>query len=127
METNNPNISDQARPLKIGSRVIGQAPSNAAAAVRAMGRNRTAPDSRMASFTEAPRSTAVLMKSTRMIPFRTTMPASAIMPIMAVAVKNTGLSNPPTGLLPNAFSSQKPGMMPIMVSGMDSMMMPGNT
>jgi len=35
------------------------------------------------------------MKSTRMIESRVTMPARAIMPIMAVAVKNTGVANPP--------------------------------
>jgi len=44
------------------------------------------------------------------------MPASAIMPIMAVAVKKTGLLKPPTGRLTMRLSSQKPGRMPMSVS-----------
>ena len=65
------------------------------------------------------------MKSMRMIELRTTMPASAIMPIMPVAVKKTGVAYSPTGEVNSRLSSQKPGMMPMMVSGMAIMMTTG--
>ena len=51
--------------------------------------------------------------------FRTAMPDSAIMPIMAVAVKKTGFGWPATAPPVNAFRSQNPGMMPIRVSGIE--------
>ena len=50
------------------------------------------------------------------------MPASAIIPIIAVAVNMTGSGRRPPPSSPNPFINQKPGMMPIMVSGMDDMM-----
>ena len=49
------------------------------------------------------------------------MPASAIIPIIAVAVNSTGSGKPATSAAP-ALSSQNPGMMPITVSGIASMM-----
>ncbi len=67
------------------------------------------------------------MKSMRMIELRTTMPARAIMPIIAVAVKKIGVSYPPTGRSAITLSSQKPGMMPIIVRGMAAMMISGIT
>ena len=63
------------------------------------------------------------MNSTRISELRTTMPASAIMPIIAVAVNMTGSGEPATVRSPNWFISQKPGMIPMMVSGIDDMMM----
>jgi len=80
----------QARPEKIGSRVIGHAPSSAAPAVSTIGRSRCAPLSAIASANGTPACSRVRMKSMRMIALRTTMPASAIMPIIAVAVNHTG-------------------------------------
>ena len=62
----------------------------AAAAVSRIGRKRTTRLSMMASKSVRPRASERWMKSTRMIELRVTMPARAIMPIMAVAVKNTG-------------------------------------
>ena len=87
---NRPKMMDQARPLKMGSKVMGQAPRRVVPAVRKMGRRRTAPASMMASLRGWPRSEVLRMKSMRMMALRWTMPPSAIMPIMAVAVKKTG-------------------------------------
>ena len=66
------------------------------------------------------------MKSIRMMRVARDDAASAIMPIIAVAVKKTGLAKPPTGRSTSTLSSQKPGMMPISVSGMDIMMTSGS-
>ena len=41
------------------------------------------------------------------------------MPIIAVAVKKTGFGKPPIGSADQQLSSQKPGMMPISVSGIE--------
>ena len=87
VEANSPKISDQARPEKIGSMMIGTAPSMAAQAVSRIGRRRTTRLSIIASNKECPRLSDRWMKSTRMIESRVTMPARAIMPIMPVAVK----------------------------------------
>jgi hypothetical protein len=46
-------------------------------------------------------------------------------PIIAVAVKKVGFSKPPTDSPKSASSSQKPGMMPIRVSGIEIMRMRG--
>jgi len=54
--------------------------------------------------------------------FLTTIPPNAIIPIIAVAVKKTGLSNPPTGRSKIMFKIQKPGITPIAVIGMALMM-----
>ena len=61
----------------------------------------------------------------RMIALRITMPASAIMPIMPVAVNQTGLRCPPTSAAVNRLSSQKPGMIPMMPSGIEAMITSG--
>ena len=71
----------------------------------------------MAEFTTAclksmPSRTCRLMKSTSRIELRTMMPASAIMPIMLVAVYC-------------APSSAWPGITPMMVSGIGAMMISG--
>src|SRR5581483_5485735 len=60
-----------------------------------------------------------------MIELRTTMPASAIMPIIAVAVNHTGSRQPPTVAPATRLRSQKPGAMPITPSGIASMMTSG--
>ena len=49
------------------------------------------------------------------------MPASAIMPIIAVAVKKTGFGQPPMPAPPSRSRSQKPGMIPISVRGIEIM------
>ncbi len=119
-----PNTNDHASPEKIGSKTITQAPITAAPAVSTIGRRRTAPASRQASRTLIPRARFSWMKSTRRIEFRTTMPASAITPIMPVAVKKIGFSNAPTRSPSTRFRSQKPGKTPIIVSGIASMISP---
>ncbi len=83
-----------------------------AAAVRAMGRNRTAPASISASRSVRPRSCASWMKSTSRMEFRTMMPARAIIPIMDVAVKKAPLT-------------ACPGRIPTSVRGMGAMMTSG--
>ena len=65
------------------------------------------------------------MNSIRTIALRTTIPPSAIIPIIAVAVKNTGFSNEPISSPVSMLSSQKPGMMPMAVSGMAVMITRG--
>ena len=77
-----------------------------------MGRNRTAPASITASATGTPRRSASWMKSTSRIELRTMIPASAIIPIMLVAVKNA----PVTAC---------PGRMPTRVSGIGAMITSG--
>ena len=69
-----------------------------------MGRNRTTPASTTAASSAIPSLSFSSMKSTRMMLFRTMMPAPAMKPIMLVAVKN-------------APSSPWPGMMPMSESG----------
>lgn len=82
-----PKIKDHASPENTGSRVITQAPKIAAPAVNSIGVNLTAPESIIASLRSAPCPTLTWMKSIRIIELRTTIPAKAIMPIIAVAVK----------------------------------------
>jgi len=83
-----PLISATASPWKIGSSTITSPPTTTAAAVSAIGRKRTAPASSTASRSDRPRASASWMKSTSRIELRTMMPASAIIPIIDVAVKN---------------------------------------
>jgi hypothetical protein len=47
------------------------------------------------------------------------MPASAIMPIIAVAVKKVGFGKPPISPPLTSPSSQNPGRMPISVNGIE--------
>ena len=61
------------------------------------------------------------MKSIKTTELRTTIPANAIIPIIAVAVMKTGFGWPPTGWFMIAFSPQNPGMMPIIDSGIADM------
>ncbi|MCY1562020.1 hypothetical protein D9M68_993530 [compost metagenome] len=107
-----PKISDTARPLKIGSSRMKKAPIMAARPVSAMGCARTAADCTTASAKGTPRWVSSSMKSTSRMELRTMMPASAIMPIMLVAVYC-------------AFSSAWPGITPMMVSGIGAMMISG--
>jgi hypothetical protein len=65
------------------------------------------------------------MNSTSTRELRMTMPPRAIIPIMLVAVKNTGFSKPPTGFVNNTLKSQNPGMMPMRVRGRAIMMRRG--
>jgi hypothetical protein len=76
VETSKPKISDQARPEKIGSMMIGTAPGIAALAVSKIGRRRTTRLSMIASNSERPRESDRWMKSTKMIESRVTIPAS---------------------------------------------------
>jgi len=87
-----PAASDSASPWKIGSKRITAAPTTTARAVSSIGRKRTAPASTTASATGMPSAMRVSMKSTRMIEFRTTMPAPAMKPIIDVAVKNAPIA-----------------------------------
>jgi hypothetical protein len=87
VEAKTPKRSDTASPWKIGSRRITAAPTIAAAAVSTIGLNLTAPASIMESFSGAPSRFFIRMKSTRMMEFLTTIPASAMKPIIEVAVK----------------------------------------
>ena len=79
-----------------------------------MGLARAAADCITASRKAAPSATFRLTKSTSRMELRTMMPASAIMPIIEVAVK----------LAP---SSACPGITPITVSGIGAMMTSGTT
>jgi hypothetical protein len=85
-----PNMMAQARPEKMGSSVITQLPSSVVPAVARIGRVRTATLWITASRNGVPSRTAIWMNSISTAELRTTIPASAIMPIMAVAVKNIG-------------------------------------
>ena len=101
VETRMPKISDTARPLKIGSSRMKKAPIIAASPVSAIGWARTAAASTTASRERPPCATCSSMKSTSRMELRTMMPASAIMPIMLVAVNC-------------APSSAWPGITPMM-------------
>jgi hypothetical protein len=110
VEASNPNIRVQARPEKIGSSVMGQAPKAVVvAAVSRMGRMRMAPLCKIASSKGSPFLRASWMNSIRTMALRMTMPPNAIMPIMPVAVKKTGSANPPTVFPVIRLSSQKSG------------------
>ena len=84
----------------------------AARPVKAMGWARTAADCTTASLKAMPCVTCSSMKSTSKMELRTMMPASAIMPIIDVAVN----------CAPN---SACPGMTPMMVSGIGAMITSG--
>src|SRR5579883_958441 len=86
-EATSPAINEMANPWKIGSARMMADPTTTAAAVNSMGRNRTAPASITASSKGIPSFNRNSMKSTRMMEFRTTMPAPAMKPIIDVAVK----------------------------------------
>jgi len=101
-----------ARPLKIGSSRMKKAPSIAARAVSTMGCARVAAERTTASFSATPCASCSRMKSTSRIELRTMMPASAIIPIMLVAVYC-------------APSSACPGITPTIVSGIGAMMISG--
>ena len=100
-------------PWKIGSPRIVLDPAIIASWVIRIGRVLVRAAWITASRISMPCRTACLVKSTSRIELRTMMPASAIQPIIEVAVKS-------------APSSQWPGIMPISVSGIGAMMMPGS-
>ena len=101
-----------ASPLNIGSSRIKSAPSMADSAVSIIGCARVMAELMTASLNALPAATSRLMKSTSKIEFLTIMPASAIMPIIDVAVNC-------------APSKACPGITPMMVSGIGAMMMSG--
>ena len=70
-------------------------------AVNSIGRNRTAPASITAWSSGMPCARRNWMKSTRMIEFRTTMPAPAMNPIIEGALKNASIS-PWAGRMPTS-------------------------
>ena len=107
-----PKMSEMASPLKIGSSRMKKAPSIAARPVSRIGCARVAAERVTASASGTPSASCRLMKSTSRIELRTMMPASAIMPIMLVAVNC-------------AWSSAWPGITPTIVSGMGAMMISG--
>ncbi len=112
VDTAAPNRSEIAMPWKIGSVMIDAEPPIKASDVMTIGRVLARHDWITASCTGVPARMACLEKSTSRMEFLTMMPARAIQPIMLVAVNS-------------APSSQCPGMMPISVSGIGAMMMPG--
>src|SRR5919109_1553487 len=103
VEATSPAINDSANPWKIGSNKITLAPTTTAAAVKSMGRKRTAPASATASSSDIPCDRRSSMKSTRMMEFRTMMPAPAMKPIIEVAVKKAPI-NACAGVLLNAIA-----------------------
>ena len=104
VEAKAPKIKEIASPPKTGSVIITAEPRMMASAVRRIGRRRTAPASITASSSERPSARRTMMKSMRRSELRTTMPASAITPIIDVAVKG-------------CCAAQCPGKTPIRVSG----------
>ena len=90
-----PKMIAHASPLKIGSSVITRLPSTLVPAVSSTGRARIAPARSNAVSMGVPRSRSCSMNSIRISELRTTMPASAIMPIIAVAVNSTGSAYAP--------------------------------
>ena len=100
------------RPWKMGSLTMTTPPMTTARAVRMMGRERMRPEATTASLSECPRSKPSSTKSTKRMEFRTMIPASAIMPIMEVAVKNAPL---------RAWA----GRIPMRVRGMGAMITRG--
>ena len=86
--TSEPNSSDTAMPWKIGSDSRTIEPITSASAVIRIGRRRTRPAITIASRTLAPSATCDRANSTSRIELRTMMPASAMKPIIDVAVKS---------------------------------------
>ena len=124
-EAKSPNISAQASPEKIGSIMIGTAPSIAALAVRSIGRSLTTQLSMIASDRVLPLESDACMKSTRIMEFLVTMPESAIIPIMPVAVKYIGFRYPLIECAPSRFSNQNPGITPNTVKGIAAIITAG--
>ena len=119
VDTSPPNTKEIAIPLKIGSVIITKEPPIKAKAVIAIGRVLASQECITASTTLLPSLiTACLEKSTSKIEFLTTMPASAIKPIIEVAVKSA--------LVPETTpQNQCPGMIPINVKGIGAITIAG--
>ena len=107
-----PKARETAMPLKMESPRMTLAPATSARAVMRMGRVRVLQAWITASSTDNPRRTAWMEKSTSRMELRTMMPASAIQPIIEVAVNS-------------ASKSQWPGMIPRRVRGMGAMIRAG--
>jgi len=107
-----PNRSEIASPWKIGSSRMVAAPIMAASAVSRIGLKRTAPASSSTSRKVLPWPSPWRTKSTSRIELRTMMPASAMKPIIEVAVNG-------------APNNQCPSTMPISVSGIGVRMTSG--
>ncbi len=86
-----------------------------AAAVSAIGLNRTAPASITASSIDIPSRMRNSMKSTRMIELRTTMPAPAMKPIIDVAVKNA-----PSAAWAGRIPTSENGIASMIASGVEN-------
>ncbi len=86
VDTKIPKMSEMAKPLKMGSSKMKNAPIIAAKPVNTIGCARVMAEATTASFNATPCETCKRMKSTNKIELRTMMPAKAIMPIMDVAV-----------------------------------------
>src|ERR1035441_3474115 len=85
----------------MGSKRMMAAPTTTAAAVSSMGRKRTAPASMTAASSAIPSCKRNSTKSTRMMEFRTTIPAPAMKPIIEVAVKKAFIM-PCAGRIPTS-------------------------
>ena len=109
-----PKSSEMARPWKIGSVRITAAPIIAASAVSRIGLKRIGAGlEQHVAQRPLPGVPAWRMKSTSRIELRTMMPASAMKPIIEVAVNG-------------AANSQWPSMMPMKVSGIGVRMTSGS-
>ena len=100
-----------AIPWKIGSEIMAAAPAISVRAVMNMGRMRICPAFTTAVCISTPCMTSFLTNSTNRIELRTMMPASAINPIIEVAVNSAPII-------------QCPGMIPIKVNGIGAMIRP---
>ena len=78
VEANNPKISAQASPEKMGSMAMGHAPKAAVSAVKKIGLNLTAPLSKTASLKSMPDAFARSIKLTKITEFLITMPPNAM-------------------------------------------------
>ena len=117
METRTPEASEIAIPWNMGSKKITEEANISAKAVISMGRVRVLHALITASSTDTPRLTSWMEKSTSRIELRTIIPASAIQPIMEVAV-----NSPPH---PKAKNMACMGMMPSNVNGIGDIISAG--
>ncbi len=117
VDTSTPDAREIAIPWKMGSKKMTEEANTKAKAVIRIGRVRVLQALMTASSTGTPFCTSWIEKSTRRIEFRTIIPASAIHPIMDVAV-----NSPPK---PRAKKIACTGIIPISVKGIGDMINAG--
>jgi hypothetical protein len=89
-----PKMMAKASQLKTGSSVIIKLPNIVVPALSKTGLMHTSPAAKSDCLILMPLALAKVINSTKISEFLTTMPASAIMPIIAVAVNNIGSGAP---------------------------------